>query len=81
MEELGDFLQEAGAVVAATISFNDRSGGEELAALVGLEPGAAWAGEFWAELAAELGGKTPALLPLLQGIGHGPAATFPTGAG
>lgn len=67
VEELGDFLQEAGAVVAATISFNDRSGGEELAALVGLEPGAAWAGEFWAELAAELGGeKTPALLPLLQ---------------
>ena len=36
VDELGDFLQEAGAVVAATISFNDRSGGEELAALVGL---------------------------------------------
>jgi len=67
VEELGDFLQEAGAAVAATISFDDRSGGEELAALVGLEPGPAWAGELWAELAAELGGeKAPALLPLLQ---------------
>ncbi|HHU81760.1 MAG TPA: copper transporter, partial [Firmicutes bacterium] len=61
VEELGDFLQEAGAAVAATISFDDRSGGEELAALVGLEPGPAWAGELWAELAAELGGeKAPA---------------------
>ncbi|NLY88157.1 MAG: copper transporter, partial [Firmicutes bacterium] len=67
VEELGDFLREAGAVVTATLSFDDRSGGEELAALLGLEPGPTWAGELWAELAAELGGeKTPTFLPLLQ---------------
>src|SRR5690606_17809571 len=56
VEDLGNFLREAGAAVAATLSFGDRSSGEELAALLGLEPGAAWAGELWAELAAELGG-------------------------
>lgn len=67
VEELVDFLREAGAVVTATLSFDSRSGGEELATLLGLEPGKTWAGELWAELAAELAGeKVPAVLPILQ---------------
>jgi hypothetical protein len=67
VEDLGNFLREAGAVVAATLTLDDRSGGGELAALLGLGPGPAWAGEFWTEFAAELGGeKTPALLLLME---------------
>ena len=61
VEDLGNFLREAGAQ-SPTLALTTHRW-RELA--LSDWNRAAWAGEFWAELAAELGGN-PALLPLME---------------